>query len=81
MISLMIPGPANLFLNGDDVSEDIRKWTINDVYNFIKSIPACSEYAQVGLIPGSIFYCLFLLFCCILVSITVTSPCRHSRTT
>ncbi|TWW73655.1 sterile alpha motif domain-containing protein 7 [Takifugu flavidus] len=40
------PGPSNLFLNGDDVSEDIRKWTVNDVYNFINSIPACSEYAQ-----------------------------------
>ncbi|XP_042354245.1 sterile alpha motif domain-containing protein 7 [Plectropomus leopardus] len=40
------PGPPNLFLNGDDVSEDIRKWTVNDVYNFINSIPTCSEYAQ-----------------------------------
>ncbi|KAM6990553.1 sterile alpha motif domain-containing protein 7 isoform 1-T2 [Tautogolabrus adspersus] len=40
------PGPANLFLNGDEVSEDIRKWTVNDVYNFINSIPTCSEYAQ-----------------------------------
>lgn len=35
-------------MNGDEVSEDIRKWTVNDVYNFINSIPACSEYAQVG---------------------------------
>ncbi|KAM8728040.1 sterile alpha motif domain-containing protein 7 [Acanthopagrus schlegelii] len=40
------PGPPNLFLNGDEVSEDIRKWTVNDVYNFINSIPTCSEYAQ-----------------------------------
>ncbi|KAK7944717.1 hypothetical protein WMY93_000445 [Mugilogobius chulae] len=40
------PGPSNLFLNGEEVSEDIRKWTVNDVYNFINSIPTCSEYAQ-----------------------------------
>lgn len=42
------PGPPNLFLNGDEVAEDIRKWTVNDVYNFINSIPTCSEYAQVS---------------------------------
>ncbi|XP_068197364.1 sterile alpha motif domain-containing protein 7 [Antennarius striatus] len=40
------PGPPNLFLNGNEVSEDIRKWTVNDVYNFINNIPICSEYAQ-----------------------------------
>ncbi|XP_051255345.1 sterile alpha motif domain-containing protein 7 [Dicentrarchus labrax] len=40
------PGPPNLFHNGEEVSEDIRKWTVNDVYNFINSIPTCSEYAQ-----------------------------------
>ncbi|XP_013862854.1 sterile alpha motif domain-containing protein 7 [Austrofundulus limnaeus] len=40
-------GPPNLFLNGDEIPEDIRKWTVNDVYNFISSIPTCSEYAQV----------------------------------
>lgn len=34
-------------MNGDEVSEDIRKWTVNDVHNFINSIPTCSEYAQV----------------------------------
>lgn len=45
---IIFPGPPNLFLNGDEVSEDIRKWTVNDVYNFINSIPTCSEYAQVG---------------------------------
>lgn len=65
---LSIPGPPNLFLNGDEVSEDIRKWTVNDVYNFINSIPTCSEYAQVGfysfLLLNS-FYCVFvvLMFC------------------
>lgn len=67
---MIIPGPTNLFLNGDDVSEDIRKWTVNDVYNFINSIPACSEYAQVSLIM-SCFFCLFM-FCCIFVSITIS---------
>lgn len=41
-------GPPNLFLNGEEVPEDIRKWTVNDVYNFINSIPTCSEYAQVS---------------------------------
>ncbi|CAL1580374.1 unnamed protein product [Knipowitschia caucasica] len=40
------PGPSNLFLNGEEVAEDIRKWTVNDVCNFITSIPTCSEYAQ-----------------------------------
>ena len=42
--------PPNLFLNGDDVSslEDIRKWTMEDVYTFIHNIPSCSEYAQVS---------------------------------
>uniref|UniRef100_A0A8C5N9Y9 SAM domain-containing protein n=1 Tax=Gouania willdenowi TaxID=441366 RepID=A0A8C5N9Y9_GOUWI len=39
-------GPPNVFLNGDEIPEDIRKWTVNDVYNFINSIPTCSEYAQ-----------------------------------
>ncbi|XP_058504404.1 sterile alpha motif domain-containing protein 7 [Solea solea] len=42
----LLPGTRNLFLNGEEVSEDIRKWTVNDVYNFINSIPTCSEYAQ-----------------------------------
>ncbi|MEQ2250795.1 hypothetical protein ILYODFUR_004522 [Ilyodon furcidens] len=40
-------GPPSLFLNGEEVPEDIRKWTVNDVYNFISSIPTCSEYAQM----------------------------------
>ncbi|KAF7222211.1 sterile alpha motif domain-containing protein 7 [Nothobranchius furzeri] len=39
-------GPTNIFLNGDDAPEDIRKWTVNDVYNFVNSIPTCAEYAQ-----------------------------------
>lgn len=48
MLIICFPGPPNLFLNGDEVPEDIRKWTVNDVYNFINSIPTCSEYAQVS---------------------------------
>lgn len=32
----------NLSLN-----EDIQKWTVNDVYNFISGLPGCSDYAQV----------------------------------
>ncbi|XP_042185483.1 sterile alpha motif domain-containing protein 7-like [Oncorhynchus tshawytscha] len=42
------PGPPNLFLNGQAMSsvEDLRKWTVNDVYIFIKNMPSCSEYAQ-----------------------------------
>ncbi|XP_076151881.1 sterile alpha motif domain-containing protein 7 [Alosa pseudoharengus] len=45
---LMPPGPHNVFLNGEEMStlEDIRKWTVDDVYNFIVEIPSCSEYAQ-----------------------------------
>lgn len=46
--TFIFSAPPNLFLNGDEVSEDIRKWTVNDVYSFISSIPTCSEYAQVG---------------------------------
>lgn len=26
---------------------DIQKWTVDDVYNFIRSLPGCSDYAQV----------------------------------
>ncbi|KAJ8270374.1 hypothetical protein GJAV_G00113700 [Gymnothorax javanicus] len=46
---LLPPGPHNVFLNGEDASssEDIRKWTVDDVYNFINNIPSCSEYAQI----------------------------------
>lgn len=52
------------------MSEDIRKWTVNDVYNFINSIPACAEYAQVSLIMSCFF--VFFMFCCIFVSITIS---------
>ncbi|XP_038860422.1 sterile alpha motif domain-containing protein 7-like [Salvelinus namaycush] len=45
---LLSTGPPNLFLNGQDMSsvEDLRKWTVDDVYIFIKNMPSCSEYAQ-----------------------------------
>ncbi|TRY81969.1 hypothetical protein DNTS_030978 [Danionella cerebrum] len=41
-------GPPNMFLNGEEMSssEDIRKWTVEDVYSFISEIPSCAEYAQ-----------------------------------
>lgn len=69
----IIPGPPNLFLNGDEVSEDIRKWTVNDVYNFINSIPTCSEYAQVRFL---ILLCqLFLTPLCLFQS---NIACFHS---
>uniref|UniRef100_M3Z081 Sterile alpha motif domain containing 7 n=1 Tax=Mustela putorius furo TaxID=9669 RepID=M3Z081_MUSPF len=34
---------------GENVSldEDIQKWTVDDVYNFISGLPGCSDYAQV----------------------------------
>ncbi|XP_070610241.1 sterile alpha motif domain-containing protein 7 [Erythrolamprus reginae] len=41
--------PPKLILNGEEISsaEDIRKWTVEDVYNFINSLPGCADYAQV----------------------------------
>ncbi|XP_039193581.1 sterile alpha motif domain-containing protein 7 [Crotalus tigris] len=41
--------PSRLILNGEEISsaEDIRKWTVEDVYSFINSLPGCSDYAQV----------------------------------
>uniref|UniRef100_A0A8C3RQC1 Sterile alpha motif domain containing 7 n=1 Tax=Chelydra serpentina TaxID=8475 RepID=A0A8C3RQC1_CHESE len=38
-----------LILSGEDISsiEDIRKWTVDDVYNFIISLPGCPDYAQI----------------------------------
>lgn len=44
-----VSGAHSLYLNGDDTTsvEDIRKWTVDDVHNFIFNLPGCSEYAQV----------------------------------
>ncbi|CAL8344167.1 unnamed protein product [Merluccius merluccius] len=44
---LIPPGQPNLYLNGEEASENMRKWTVDDVYNFINDIPTCSEYAQI----------------------------------
>ncbi|NXU70775.1 SAMD7 protein, partial [Oreotrochilus melanogaster] len=46
---LLPSGAHGLILNGEDISsiEDIRKWTVDDVHNFIMSLPGCSDYAQV----------------------------------
>ncbi|XP_062439180.1 sterile alpha motif domain-containing protein 7 [Rhea pennata] len=46
---LLPSGAHGLILNGEDISsiEDIRKWTVDDVYNFITSLPGCSDYAQI----------------------------------
>ncbi|XP_062987527.1 sterile alpha motif domain-containing protein 7 [Elgaria multicarinata webbii] len=46
----LLPSAAsNLILNGEDISsiEDIRKWTVEDVYSFIVSLPGCTDYAQI----------------------------------
>ncbi|XP_075426952.1 sterile alpha motif domain-containing protein 7 isoform X1 [Ascaphus truei] len=47
--SSLLSGAHSLFLNREDIPtiEDIRKWTSEDVYNFIISLPGCSGYAQV----------------------------------
>nr|DBA26159.1 TPA: hypothetical protein GDO54_010456 [Pyxicephalus adspersus] len=45
----LLPGAHSLFLNREDLPtiQDICKWTSQDVYNFICSLPGCSAYAQV----------------------------------
>ncbi|XP_068939724.1 sterile alpha motif domain-containing protein 7 [Petaurus breviceps papuanus] len=42
-------GTSDLFLSGEDLSsvEDIRKWAVDDVYDFITGLPGCSDYAQI----------------------------------
>ncbi|CAH2247564.1 sterile alpha motif domain-containing 7 [Pelobates cultripes] len=39
----------SIFFNREDIPalQDIRKWTSQDVYNFISNLPGCSNYAQV----------------------------------
>ena len=41
--------------------EDIRKWTVDDVYNFIAEIPSCSEYAQVIVLCPCLFMSVLAL--------------------
>ncbi|KAM9316528.1 sterile alpha motif domain-containing protein 7 [Gastrophryne carolinensis] len=45
----LLPGLHSLFLNREEIPavQDIHKWTSQDVYNFICSLPGCSSYAQV----------------------------------
>ncbi|XP_037382539.2 sterile alpha motif domain-containing protein 7 [Talpa occidentalis] len=44
-----LPGTHALVAMRGNLSldEDIQKWTVNDVHNFIGSLPGCSDYAQV----------------------------------
>ncbi|XP_053358395.1 sterile alpha motif domain-containing protein 7 [Clarias gariepinus] len=47
--ALLPPAHTNFFLNTGEIfaGEDLRKWTVDDVYNFISNIPSCAEHAQV----------------------------------
>ncbi|KAM8954387.1 sterile alpha motif domain-containing protein 7 [Pelodytes ibericus] len=49
MNSPMLSEAHSIFLNREDLPaiQDIRKWTSQDVYNFISNLPGCSAYAQV----------------------------------
>ncbi|XP_047611143.1 sterile alpha motif domain-containing protein 7 [Phacochoerus africanus] len=44
-----LPGTHVLLTIKENLSldENIQKWTVTDVYNFVSSLPGCSEYAQV----------------------------------
>ncbi|XP_021586839.2 sterile alpha motif domain-containing protein 7 isoform X2 [Ictidomys tridecemlineatus] len=46
---LSLPGTHALVTVGENLSldEDIQKWTVDDVHNFIRSLPGCSDCAQV----------------------------------
>ncbi|XP_078420711.1 sterile alpha motif domain-containing protein 7 [Cetorhinus maximus] len=45
--TLTTSGSHAVFLPEEGPSvEDIRKWTVDDVYNFISLLPGCSDYAQ-----------------------------------
>ncbi|XP_007944823.2 sterile alpha motif domain-containing protein 7 [Orycteropus afer afer] len=48
-LPLTLPGAHKLVTAGERLSldEDIQKWTVDDVHNFISSLPGCSSYAQV----------------------------------
>ncbi|XP_008585490.1 PREDICTED: sterile alpha motif domain-containing protein 7, partial [Galeopterus variegatus] len=43
-----LPGTCALVTIGGNLSldEDIQKWTVDDVHNFISGLPGCSDYAQ-----------------------------------
>ncbi|KAM6160984.1 sterile alpha motif domain-containing protein 7 [Erethizon dorsatum] len=44
-----LPGTHALVPPGETppLDEDIQKWTVDDVHTFIRSLPGCSDYAQV----------------------------------
>ncbi|XP_004591369.2 sterile alpha motif domain-containing protein 7 [Ochotona princeps] len=44
-----LPGPHALVASREHLclDADIQKWTVDDVHNFISSLPGCSDYAQV----------------------------------
>ncbi|XP_003503547.1 sterile alpha motif domain-containing protein 7 [Cricetulus griseus] len=45
---LPLPGTHELVALRENHSlADIQKWTVDDVHNFIRSLPGCSDYAQV----------------------------------
>ncbi|KAL1778164.1 sterile alpha motif domain-containing protein 7 [Sigmodon hispidus] len=45
---LPLPGTHELVAFRENCSSaDIQRWTVDDVHNFIKSLPGCSDYAQV----------------------------------
>ncbi|KAM4887147.1 LOW QUALITY PROTEIN: sterile alpha motif domain-containing protein 7 [Thomomys bottae] len=46
---LSLPGAHALVTTGENVSldKDIQTWTVDDVHNFIRNLPGCSDYAQV----------------------------------
>uniref|UniRef100_G3SYB0 Sterile alpha motif domain containing 7 n=1 Tax=Loxodonta africana TaxID=9785 RepID=G3SYB0_LOXAF len=45
----VLKGIHELVTTGEHLSlnEDIQKWTVDDVHNFIRGLPGCSSYAQV----------------------------------
>ncbi|KAG8581197.1 hypothetical protein GDO81_007585 [Engystomops pustulosus] len=47
----LLPGTHGLFLNREEIPtlQDIHKWSSQDVYNFVSSLPGCSAYAQVNI--------------------------------
>eukprot|EP00073_Rattus_norvegicus_P044229 XP_017446327.1 PREDICTED: sterile alpha motif domain-containing protein 7 isoform X2 [Rattus norvegicus] len=46
--TLPLPGTQEpVALQENRPLSDIHKWTVDDVYNFIRSLPGCSDYAQV----------------------------------
>ncbi|XP_023573629.1 sterile alpha motif domain-containing protein 7, partial [Octodon degus] len=46
---LCVPGTHALAPPGESLplDEDLQKWTVDDVHDFIRSLPGCSDYAQV----------------------------------